>query len=102
MFEISEKEKIVKLNKVREEKEQLDLFHDLLGNISQRAAHLESQCNIEIGDFSDEQVLDKMKNINLLDNRFNEILVRITKLVKTCQDNEGQEILQNARSIKMV
>ena len=75
------------------------MFHGLFKNISEHTLILKSKCCISLEILSDSQILVKLKDAKTLDSEYNEILHRITELVKVSPpDYKVHDIKTNVKN----
>ena len=82
-MEVERKKELRMKNKsIREYDGKVSLMKHMFNEIELRACNLEKRCSGSINSWSDSQVFEKRNDIKMIDTEFNEILNKITELVK--------------------
>ena len=86
--------------KEREDELKAQTFQSIYGNIRERAYDLQSKYTIDVNTLTDEQLLEKSKELHSLDKSFDDLLDWMTELVKSkpLEDPNSDDILRKSES----
>ena len=95
--EESEKQKNVTVEKI-------NVFNGIFSNIQERTCLLREKLEISVADLTDVQIMEKQKDIKVLDTEFNKILDLITELIKCSPPdyNQTEAVLERASAGKEI